>query len=73
MAAIRFPKLDLPNGIVEWGLSCKGCRDGPRNDDESRDWEEMWTKRGFLAHFDQCKWSKDLASLTNGMTSLEAS
>lgn len=60
MAAIRFPTLDLLNGTLEWGLSCKGCRDGPPNDDESRDWEVMYTKRGYLTHFDQCKWSQGL-------------
>ncbi|CAF9942373.1 hypothetical protein IMSHALPRED_003644 [Imshaugia aleurites] len=60
MAAMRFPTLDLPNGIIEWGLSCKGCLDGPPNTDEDKDWEAMYTKRGYLAHFDQCKGSKDL-------------
>lgn len=70
MAAIRFPTLDLSNGTIEWGLSCKGCRDGPPDNDESRDWKAMYTKRGYLAHFDQCKWSKHmLASLkTDGLT-----
>ena len=60
MAAIRFPTLDPSKGIGEWGISCKGCRDGPPNDDESQDWEKVYTKRGYLAHFDQCKWSKQL-------------
>ena len=75
MAAIRFPTVDSSNGTIEWGLSCKGCRDGPPNDDASRDWEIMYTQSGFLAHFDQCKWSKHLlASLkTDGSTTLEAS
>ncbi len=60
MAAIRFPTVDSSKGTIEWGLSCKGCRDGPPNDDASRDWETMYTKSGFFAHFDQCKWSKVL-------------
>lgn len=60
MAAIRFPTLDLSNGTIEWGLSCKGCRDGPPNDDDARDWEDMYTIRGYSAHFDQCRWSQYL-------------
>ena len=62
MAAIPFPTLDLSDGAIEWGLSCKGCRDGPPNDDVSRDWEAMYTKRGYLAHLDQCEWSKHLSA-----------
>lgn len=65
MAAIRFPTLDPVKGIGEWGISCKGSRDGPPNDDESRDWEKIYTKRGYLAHFDQCKWSKSLLASWN--------
>ena len=26
--SIRFPTFDPSNGTLEWGLSCKGCRDG---------------------------------------------
>ena len=58
MASIRFPTLDISNGTLEWGLSCKGCRDGSSNDDESRDWHALYTKRGYLVHYEQCKWSK---------------
>ena len=54
VAAIRFPTLDLSSWIIEWGLSCKGCRNGPQNDDESRDWEVMHSKNGYLAH-SECK------------------
>lgn len=60
MAAVRFPTLDPWKGVGEWGISCKGCRDGPPNDDDSKDWEKVYTERGYLAHFDQCKWSKQL-------------
>ena len=74
MAAIRFPTKDSSNGTIEWVLSCKGCRDGSPNDDASRDWETMYTKNGFLALLDQCKWSKHLLALkTDGSTMLEAS
>ena len=75
MAAIRFPTLDVSNGTIEWGISCKGCRDGPPNEDESREWEAIYTQRGYLAHFDQCKWSKQLsASLkTECLTMLDSS
>lgn len=74
MAAIRFPTLDPSNGTIEWGLSCKGCRDGRLNDVETKDWEAMYTKRGYLAHFEQCKWSKLLlASLeTRDLTMSES-
>ena len=60
MAAIRFPRLDPWKGIGEWGISCKGCRDGHWIDDEDNDWEKVYTRRGYLAHFEQCKWSKQL-------------
>ena len=60
MAATRFPTLNLSNGTLEWGISCNGCRDGPPNDDRSREWAKMYTKCGYLAHFDQFKWRRDL-------------
>ena len=60
MAAIRFPTVDPSKGIGELGISCKGCRDGPWSDDDDNDWEKEYTKRGYLAHFEQCKWSKEL-------------
>ena len=42
-------------------MSCNGCRDGPPvDDDDDNDWEKVYTKRGYLVHFEQCKWSKQL-------------
>lgn len=66
MAAIRFPTLDPSKGIGEWGISCKGCRDGPVSDADDDDWEKVYTTGGYLAHFEQCKWSKELLA-SSGM------
>ena len=60
MASIRFLTLDVSSRSLEWGLSCKGCRDGPPTGDELDDWAVMYTKRGYLAHYEECKWSKHL-------------
>ena len=60
MAAILFPTLDPSKRIGEWGISCKRCRDGPAIEDDDNDWEKVYTKRGYLAHLKQCKWSKEL-------------
>ena len=60
MASIRFPTLDVSSGTLEWGLSCKVCRDGPPTDDELGDWAVIYTRRGYLAHYEECKWSKHL-------------
>ena len=60
VASIRFPTLDASTRTVEWGLSCQGCFDGLSGDDKLRDWQAMYTERGYLAHFEQCKRSKDL-------------
>ena len=59
MASIRFPTLDVSSGTLEWGLSCKGCRDVPPTDDELDDWAVIYTRRGYLTHY-ECKWSKRL-------------
>lgn len=60
MASIRFPTLDASSGTLEWGLSCKGCRDGPTTDNELDDGAAIYTRRGYLAHYEECKWSKHL-------------
>ena len=65
----------LPNDDIFRDWECKGCRDGPPNDDKSRDWEAMYTKRGYLDHFEQCEHSQHLlASLkADGLESSEIS
>lgn len=60
MASIRFPTLDASSGTLEWGLSCKGCRDRPTTDDELDECAAIYTRRGYLAHYEKCKWSKHL-------------
>ena len=60
MAAIRFPTLDPSKGMCEWGISCKGCRDGLPSDGDENEWEKVYTQRGYLAHLEQCKWSQQL-------------
>lgn len=60
MASIRFPTLDASSGTLEWGLSCKGCRDRPTTDGELDDRAAIYTRRGYLAHYEKCKWSKHL-------------
>lgn len=42
MDAIRFPTLDLSNEKIR-----EGCRDGPPNDNESRDWKVIYTQHGY--------------------------
>ena len=60
VASIRFPTLDASTRTVEWGLSCRGCFDGLSEDDQLKDWQVMYTERGYLAHFEHCERSKDL-------------
>lgn len=73
MASIRFPTLNPSNGTLEWGLSCKGCRDGPPIHDEPKDWDTVYTKQGYLMHHEQCKWAKGLLAslMTDSLPKLD--
>ena len=65
----------LPDGDILRDWECKECHDGSPNDDISRDWEAMYTKRGYLVHFEQCEHSKHLLTSlkTDGLERSETS
>ena len=60
MAAIRFPTLIAGNDTVEWGLSCLGCLDEAKVEDEERFWNEQYTTKRMVEHLEQCDKARHL-------------
>jgi len=59
MPMVRIPALNQTTGKLDWGVSCQGCRLGPR--DENRgyyDWNTLYSAAGFLEHFQKCEVSQ---------------
>jgi hypothetical protein len=52
MPMLRIPTLDRRTGNLDWGVSCRACRFGPR--DERRgyyDWQTVYSAAGYIEHF----------------------
>ena len=59
MPMIRVPALDQRAGKLEWGVSCQGCRLGPRDQDRGyHDWNTLYSAAGFLEHLQKCEVSQ---------------
>jgi hypothetical protein len=59
MPMVRIPALNQTTGKLDWGVSCQGCRLGPR--DENRgyyNWNTLYSAAGFLEHFQKCEVSQ---------------
>lgn len=59
MPMIRFPSLDRKTRSLEWGVSCQGCRLGPRHEKRGYyDWNAVYSVTGYLGHFERCEVSQ---------------
>lgn len=78
MASSSIPYLDITTGGVETGLSCKGCQvtlddcstGGLRTKEPYRQRDMVYSREGFLEHFQQCGGAKAFWESCKGVQSL---
>jgi hypothetical protein len=59
MPMVRIPALNQRAGKLDWGVSCQGCRLGPRDKNRGyRSWNTLYSAAGYLEHFQQCEVSR---------------
>ena len=59
MAVLRFPHLDRPTGILDWGVFCQACRLAPKGLRRAcRDWRTFYSASGYMEHFQKCEASQ---------------
>jgi hypothetical protein len=59
MSMLKIPFLDRRTGDLDWGVSCRACCIGPRDESRGyRDCNTVYSTSGYMEHFQKCELSQ---------------